>query len=103
MCVYINTASLSISASFQLNLDFYKKLDIFLGPQLTTLVSDMAEQCNRNATTTNTEVHYKFVYFNQLNLAQKSTVHLDNRRTGNVCVSHEVMRLLADINSDKDR
>lgn len=45
----------------------------------------------------------KFVYFNKLNLAQKSTVHLDNRRSGNVAVTPEVLRLLADINADKAR
>jgi hypothetical protein len=45
----------------------------------------------------------KFVYFNKLNLAQKSTVHLDNRRNGNVAVTPEVLRLLADINADKTR
>lgn len=95
-----------ISGSLHLNLDLFKHLDIFLGPQLTSLVSEVAEQCSRQATTSNTnsmDPNPKFVYFNKLNLAQKSTVHLDNRRSGNVAVTPEVLRLLADISADKAR
>jgi hypothetical protein len=95
-----------ISGSLHLNLDLFKRLDIFLGPQLTSLVSEVAEQCSRQATTSSTnsvDPSPKFVYFNKLNLAQKSTVHLDNRRSGNVAVTPEVLRLLADINADKAR
>jgi|SRR5215510_4457870 len=95
-----------IAGSLQLNLDLFKQLDIFLGPQLTSLVSEVAEHCSRQATTSNTnsvDPNPKFVYFNKLNLAQKSTVHLDNRRSGNVAVTPEVLRLLADINADKAR
>jgi hypothetical protein len=95
-----------ISGSLHLNLNLFKHLDIFLGPQLTSLVSEVAEQCSRQPTTSNTnpvDPSPKFVYFNKLNLAQKSTVHLDNRRSGNVAVTPEVLRLLADINADKAR
>ena len=95
-----------ISGSLHLNLDLFKHLDIFLGPQLTSLVSEVADQCSRHATTCNTnsvDPNPKFVYFNKLNLAQKSTVHLDSRRSGNVAVTPEVLRLLADINADKAR
>jgi len=95
-----------ISGSLHLNLDLFKHLDIFLGPQLTSLVSEVAEHCSRQATTSSThsvDPNPKFVYFNKLNLAQKSTVHLDNRRSGNVAVTPEVLRLLADINADKAR
>lgn len=89
-----------------MNLDLFKRLDIFLGPHLTTLVSEVAEHCSRQAASSNTnsvDPSPKFVYFNKLNLAQKSTVHLDNRRSGNVAVTSEVLRLLADINADKTR
>lgn len=100
------TVCLFIEGSLHLNLDLFKRLDIFLGPQLTSLVSEVAEQCSRQATTSSTnsvDPSPKFVYFNKLNLAQKSTVHLDNRRSGNVAVTPEVLRLLADINADKAR
>lgn len=94
------------AGSLQLNLDLFKRLDIFLGPHLTTLVSEVAEHCSRQAASSSTnsvDPSPKFVYFNKLNLAQKSTVHLDNRRSGNVAVTPEVLRLLADINADKTR
>ncbi|PSN52197.1 hypothetical protein C0J52_06102 [Blattella germanica] len=95
-----------MEGSLVLNMDLFKRLDIFLGPQLTTLVTEVAEQCSRQAATISTnsvDPGPKFVYFNKLNLAQKSTVHLDSRKTGNVSVTPEVLRLLADINADKAR
>lgn len=100
------TVCMFIEGSLILNIDLFKRLDIFLGPQLTSLVTDVAEQCSRQAASNSTnsvDPSPKYVYFNKLNLAQKSTVHLDSRRTGNVAVSQEVLRLLADINADKSR
>nr|CAD7266382.1 unnamed protein product [Timema shepardi] len=102
------TLCLFVDGSLQLGIDLFKRLDVFLGPQLTSIVSEVAEQCSKQAstpggTTNSVDSSPKFVYFNQLNLAQKSTVHLDSRRTGNVSVTPEVLRLLADINADKNR
>ncbi|KAJ4444927.1 hypothetical protein ANN_06726 [Periplaneta americana] len=100
------TVCMFIEGTLHLTIDLFKRLDIFLGPQLTKLVSEVAEQCSRQATSSSTnsvDPSPKFVYFNKLNLAQKSTVHLDSRRTGNVAVTPEVLRLLADINADKAR
>ncbi|KAJ8881119.1 hypothetical protein PR048_017592 [Dryococelus australis] len=98
LCMFVDGMS-------PLSLEMFKRMDVFLGPQLTALVSDVAEQCNKqaSASTSPTDPGPRFVYFNQLNLAQKSTVHLDGRRCGNVGVSLEVLRLLADINADKSR
>nr|CAD7459448.1 unnamed protein product [Timema tahoe] len=102
------TLCLFVDGSLQLGIDLFKRLDVFLGPQLTSIVSEVAEQCSKQAstpggTTNSVDSAPKFVYFNQLNLAQKSTVHLDSRRAGNVSVTPEVLRLLADINADKNR
>lgn len=100
------TVCMFIEGSLQLNLDLFKRLDIFLGPHLTKLVTEVAEHCSRQAASSSTnsvDPNPKFVYFNKLNLAQKSTVHLDNRRSGNVAVTPEVLHLLADINADKTR
>lgn len=100
------TVCLFIDGSLILNMDLFKHLDIFLGPQLTTLVSEVAEHCSKqaaNSGASSPDSSPKYVYFNQLNLAQKTTVHLDNRRTGNITVTPEVLRLLADINADKER
>ena len=44
---------------------------------------------------------FKFIYFNQMNLAQKTTVH--NRKTASATISPEIVRLIADINADFTR
>ncbi len=47
------------------------------------------------------EVQFKYVYFNHMNLAQKTTVHSDPRKTTtNINIPVDILRLLADINSD---
>ncbi|XP_066998066.2 vacuolar fusion protein CCZ1 homolog [Anabrus simplex] len=101
------TVCLFVDGSLILNIDLFKRLDVFLGPHLTSLVSEVAEQCGKQAANSGSSSpdpnSPKYVYFNQLNLAQKSTVHLDSRKTGNICVTSEVLRLLADINADKTR
>jgi len=97
---------LLVQASFQLNFDFYKKLDSFLGPQLTSLASGIGEQYSRRPQSGSlqlTEPQCKYIYFNHINLAQRSTVHPDNRRTGNIGVPPDVMRLVADLNWDVQR
>lgn len=95
------TVCLFIDESVDLKMDFFQRLDIFLGHRLTSLASEIAEQCsNSNASTAAAETGVKFVYYNQLNRAQKSTVHLDNRRSGNISIPIDILRILADINTD---
>lgn len=43
---------------------------------------------------------HRFLYFNRLNLAVKSSIHLDSRGVGNVAVSRDVLMMLADVNTD---
>lgn len=83
-------------------MDFFKSLDTFLGPQLTTLVSLVAEQCSKHVSFA-VESCPKYLYFNKLNLAYKSTIHLDNRRCSNVLTTPEVLRIITDINNDTKR
>ncbi|XP_063221462.1 vacuolar fusion protein CCZ1 homolog isoform X1 [Bacillus rossius redtenbacheri] len=99
------TLCMFVDGTSPLCMEMFKRMDVFVGPQLTALVSEVAEQCGKQAGSgaSPTDPGPRFVYFNQLNLAQKSTVHLDARRSGNVGVCLEVLRLLADINSDKSR
>ncbi|XP_043465825.1 vacuolar fusion protein CCZ1 homolog isoform X2 [Leptopilina heterotoma] len=82
--------------------EFYKSLDAFLGPQLTTLVSSVADQCAKHVAISS-ESNPKYLYFNKLNLAYKSTIHFDNRRCSNVLTTPEVLRIITDINSDANR
>lgn len=81
---------------------FFKDLDSFINPKLTSLASDIAEYCSKQVVTPSAsipETAPRFIYFNKLNLAYKSTVHLDNKQSGNVVCTKESLRLMADMNS----
>lgn len=96
------TICLFVDSKTSLLMDFWKSLDTFLGPQLTTLVSLVAEQCSKHVSFA-AESCPKYLYFNKLNLAYKSTIHLDNRRCSNVLTTPEVLRIITDINNDTKR
>ena len=44
------------------------------------------------------EPQFKYVYFNHMNLAQKTTIHTESNRSPNV--PPDVLRILADLNHD---
>ena len=89
-----------IEGDFQLTFEFFELLDAFIGPQLSALASDISELYNKR-TTPSSDYGFKYVYFNQLNLAQKTSIHADShKRAGNTNVSAEMMRLMADLNND---
>lgn len=75
-----------------------------MGTQLTTIVSNIAEYCSKQVVTTpNTSENIpRFIYFNKLNLAYKSTVHLDNKQTGNLACPTDSVKIIADMNDEKD-
>lgn len=75
-----------------------------MAPELLPVVSGIAEYCTQqasNSTNTTDNNTPKFIYFNKLNLAYKSTVHLDNRQSGNVAVSQESLKLMTDMYNNK--
>ncbi|KAL6047213.1 hypothetical protein STEG23_021898 [Scotinomys teguina] len=93
-----------IDASTQLMLDFCRRLDSIVGPQLT--VTDICEQFNINKRISGSEKEpqFKFIYFNHMNLAEKSTIHM--RKTPSVSLTSvhlDLMKILGDINSDFTR
>lgn len=47
-----------------------------------------------------TDPVFKYIYFNHMNLAQQTTVHLDLQKRAGINIPHEIMRLLNDINAD---
>ncbi|XP_066583435.1 vacuolar fusion protein CCZ1 homolog [Prorops nasuta] len=96
------TICLFVDSKTNLLMDFFKSLDNFLGPQLTGLVSFVADQCTKHVAVTS-ETNPKYLYFNKLNLAYKSTIHLDNRRFSTTLATPEVLRIITDINSDTNR
>ncbi|XP_076167740.1 vacuolar fusion protein CCZ1 [Ptiloglossa arizonensis] len=96
------TICLFVDSKTNLLIDFFKSLDSFLGPQLTTLVSSVAEQCTKHVIVT-PESCTKYLYFNKLNLAYKSTIHVGNRRCSNVLTTPEVLRVITDIYNDTNK
>ncbi|XP_071067242.1 vacuolar fusion protein CCZ1 homolog isoform X3 [Dasypus novemcinctus] len=95
-----------IDASLQPTLDFCRRLDSIVGPQLTVLASDICEQFNINKRLSGSEKEpqFKFIYFNHMNLAEKSTIHM--RKTSSVSLTSvhpDLMKILGDINSDFTR
>ncbi|KAH0631947.1 hypothetical protein JD844_019859, partial [Phrynosoma platyrhinos] len=95
-----------IDASMQPTLEFCRKLDSIVGPQLTVLASDICEQYNINKRISGSEKEpqFKFIYFNHMNLAEKSTIHM--RRTPSISLTSvhpDLMKILGDINSDFTR
>lgn len=100
------TICLLVDAKYQLNLDFFRKLDHFLGPHLTSLASEISEQYSKTiglASSTDQQMKYHYMYFNRLNLAEKSTIHIDAKKTGHMSFPPEIIKLLADINYDLSR
>lgn len=96
------TVCMLIHVSVQLTFDLCRKLDIFLGPQLTQIASDIGEQYSKRPNTS-VDPMCRYIYFNHMNLAQKSTVHSDNKKSAMVNIPSDTLRLLSDISSDMSR
>ncbi|XP_062573305.1 vacuolar fusion protein CCZ1 homolog [Saccostrea cucullata] len=88
-----------LQASTKVTFDLCRKLDSFLGSRLSQLASEIGEQFSKRANT-GADSAYRFIYFNHMNLAQKTTVHSDMRKTGSVSIPPETLKLLTDISSD---
>ena len=84
-----------------LTTDFCSKLHNFVGPQLGNLSSIITEQASKRSIIS-TDQQYRFVYFNEMNLAIKSSIHA-KRSTTLVSVSPDIMRILVDIHSDLEK
>lgn len=95
ICLLLNTSN-------TLNFEFCRKLDTFLGPRLSSLASEIGEQYSKKPQT-GSEPMFKYIYFNHMNLAQKTTVHVDNKKSPNLHISHETLKLLSDISADLKR
>ncbi|CAM9898124.1 unnamed protein product [Lampetra fluviatilis] len=95
-----------VDASVDLTIDYFRELDRLVGPQLTLLASDIAEQftVNRRAAS-DKEPQFKFIYFNRMNLAEKTTLH--GRRAAHAVAPAnappELMRILGDVHGDFTR
>lgn len=93
---------LFVSERDSLSIDFLKSLDSYLGPYLTNLVAEVSEHCVRYTSgSLSNETGPKVLYFNKLNLAQKTTMHVQNRKTVTTTVSSDILRMISDLNAEK--
>lgn len=94
---------LLINSSSPVTFDLCKKLDSFLGQQLSSLASEIGEQYSSKKQQPSSEPMFKYIYFNHMNLAQKTTVHVDHKKTSGVYIGQDILKLLCDISSDLQR
>ena len=82
------------------SVDFYMRLHGFIGVPLAHLSYKISEQSSKFHIN-QTDQQYRFLYFNQMNLAIKTTIH--SRKSSPVMsVTNDMMKLIVDIRSDLD-
>ncbi|XP_054714280.1 vacuolar fusion protein CCZ1 homolog [Uloborus diversus] len=96
------TFCLLLDDTFPLHLELFKSLDAEIGQQLSNLASEIGEQYSKTITNLNNEQQAKvmYMYFNHMNLAEKTTIHADMKKSGHSLVSSDIMKLFADVYSD---
>lgn len=98
------TICMLINVKCALNVPICRKLDAMLAPQMTKLASDIKEQHYQRAPPPSlADPMFKYIYFNHMNLAQQTTVHMDLQKRAGINIPQEIMRLLSDINADLTR
>merc|ERR1712168_1745188 len=81
-----------------LNGEVCAKIHQFVGPQLGSLANLISEQISKRAGSSSDQ-QYRFIYFNSMNLAIKSSIH-SKKTSSLVSVAPDIMKLLVDIHSD---
>lgn len=79
--------------------EFCKNVSAFVGPRLTNLANIINEHNKKSLPAP--EIEYRYVYFNHMNLAQKTTMH--SRKPSQVFVSPEIIKIICNINDDFTR
>ncbi|RDD36569.1 Vacuolar fusion protein CCZ1-like protein [Trichoplax sp. H2] len=82
-------------------IDFFRKLDKFIGPQIKQLTFDIAEQNIINRRLSLTEMQYRFIYFNHMNCAFKSSIYPKINQPA--IIGPDLMRLFYDIHAEFDK
>ena len=93
VCLLVNTQPLPSA-------DFYLKLHGFIGVQLAHLSYKIGEQSSKFQIN-QSDQQYRFLYFNQMNLAIKTTIH-SKKSSPVTSVTSDMMKLIVDIRSDLD-
>ncbi|CAG9859604.1 unnamed protein product [Phyllotreta striolata] len=92
------TVCLFIKGDTELTLDLFKTLDEDLNTKLLCIVSDIADYCSKQIITPNlSDSSPRYIYFNNVNLAYSSNVHLDNKQSGNLACPKESVRIATEM------
>ena len=84
-----------------LTVEFYLKLQTFLGAQMTHLSHKIMEHTLKMPAS-QSDQQYRFLYFNKMNLAVKTSIH-SKRASQVTSVTPDMMKLIVDIHSDLDK
>lgn len=103
--VPLNTQWISYTDSTEpLSPDTYNELNVFIGPQLSSIGSEIGDHAavntaQMNATTpTGSSTGPRFLFFNELNLKHSGTLHMNkSNQPKQSWVPAEVMNLIADL------
>uniref|UniRef100_S4NK59 Vacuolar fusion protein CCZ1-like protein n=2 Tax=Pararge aegeria TaxID=116150 RepID=S4NK59_9NEOP len=96
------TVCFTVDVNTNLNIDVFRSLDAFTGPQLSTIASSISEQCALHAMQSAqlSNADHSFLYFNRLNLAYK-TSSPGTSLTPSTTIKPEVLSIIAGIHSDR--
>ncbi|XP_075977696.1 vacuolar fusion protein CCZ1 isoform X2 [Anticarsia gemmatalis] len=96
------TVCFTVDVSVELEFEMFRSLDAFIGPQLSAIASTLSEQCTIHALQTAQLAvsEHKFVYFNRLNLAFKTSPPI-NKLHPSTSIKPEVLSIISGIHSDK--
>jgi len=81
------TLCLFTEVGFPLTKDFYTELEVYMGEEMARLASDVGEQYTKSlaltqrgtGTSDDQQTNWKYLYFNHMNLAQKTSFHVGKR------------------------
>ncbi|CAB3220751.1 unnamed protein product [Arctia plantaginis] len=95
------TVSFTVDVDVELEFEMFRSLDAFIGPQLSAIASTISEQCTLHALQTAQLAvsEHKFVYFNRLNLAFKTSPPI-NKLHPSTSITPEVLTIISGIHSD---
>ncbi|KAL4715961.1 hypothetical protein ACJJTC_013261 [Scirpophaga incertulas] len=96
------TVCFTIDVKTPLDIESFRSLDAFIGPQLSIIASTISEQCAVNALQAAQLINadHKFVYFNRLNYAFKASPSL-NKLVPSTTLKPEVLSIIAGIHGDR--
>lgn len=111
------TLVLFVDAKFETTEDFFMELHCFMGPQLSSIASDIGESMKSKAPAvpvgplnacgtptgdpTDNINTPKFLFINELSLIHHTNLYADHRRPKTCNIPSNVMNLIADLHADK--